>query len=302
VLSAPAPAAEEIKAGVVESPAEEIVAVAEPASEPEAKSKIAGSKKGLLAVLAIALIAAAGYFAWTQWQSWKKPAGVPVVVPVRPATPPAPPAQTLVKPDASSALAPSAQSLSSQLPPSASAPASSSAPATVPAVGETKPHPKKELNSSDPPAPTANPAKTKTKSSILMPAKAKPAQLDADAPSINTIVASNNPSLPNLALGAARAPTPVLASKSGFTQGVLIKQVPPQYPSKAMQMNIDGSVQLLATVSKKGDVSAVKILSGNAALSAAASDAVRQWKYKPFLLNGDPVEIQVPVTVKFKLP
>ncbi len=301
VLPAPAAAIEEIKASVVESPAEEIVAVAEPEPAPTEKSKSAGSKKGLLIVLAIALIAAAGYFAWTQWESWKKPVSVPVVVPVH-AVPPAPVPQTLVKPDASPATVPSTQAPSSQLPPSVSAPASSSAPATVPAVEETKPHPRKELNSSDPPASTANPAKPKAKNSILMPAKSKPSQLDASAPSINAIVAGNNSALPNLALSAERVPTPVLASKSGFTQGTLIKQVPPQYPSKAMQMNIEGPVQLLATVSKKGDVSAVKVLSGNAALSAAASDAVRQWKYKPFLLNGDPVEIQVPVTVKFKLP
>jgi protein TonB len=58
----------------------------------------------------------------------------------------------------------------------------------------------------------------------------------------------------------------------------------------------------MATISKNGDISAVKILSGDPQLSHAAVDAVKQWKYKPYLLNGLPVEIQTQVTVNFKLP
>ena len=67
-------------------------------------------------------------------------------------------------------------------------------------------------------------------------------------------------------------------------------------------MGIEGSVQLLATISKKGDISAVKVLSGDPSLARAAVDAVKQWKYKPYLLDGVPVEIQTQVTVNFKLP
>ncbi len=67
-------------------------------------------------------------------------------------------------------------------------------------------------------------------------------------------------------------------------------------------MRVEGSVQLLATVSKNGDISAVKIVSGDANLARAAADAVKQWKYKPYLLDGNPVEIQTQVTVNFKLP
>jgi protein TonB len=67
-------------------------------------------------------------------------------------------------------------------------------------------------------------------------------------------------------------------------------------------MRIEGSVQLLATISKTGDISAVKVLSGDQTLARAAVDAVKQWKYKPYLLDGSPVEIQTQVTVNFKLP
>jgi protein TonB len=67
-------------------------------------------------------------------------------------------------------------------------------------------------------------------------------------------------------------------------------------------MRIEGSVELMATISKTGDISRVQVLSGDAKLTKAATDAVKQWKYKPYLLNGEPVEIQTQVTINFKLP
>ena len=67
-------------------------------------------------------------------------------------------------------------------------------------------------------------------------------------------------------------------------------------------MRIEGTVELVATISKNGDITHVKIVSGDGQLTRAASDAVKQWKYQPYLLNGEPVEIQTQVTVKFRLP
>ncbi|HWO37142.1 MAG TPA: energy transducer TonB, partial [Candidatus Acidoferrum sp.] len=58
----------------------------------------------------------------------------------------------------------------------------------------------------------------------------------------------------------------------------------------------------MATISKTGDITHVKVLSGDSQLAKAATDAVRQWKYKSYLLNGEPVEIQTQVTIKFNLP
>jgi protein TonB len=88
----------------------------------------------------------------------------------------------------------------------------------------------------------------------------------------------------------------------GVSQGLLVKKVQPKYPPNALRARIEGSVQLLATISKNGDISTVKILSGDSQLSHAAADAVKQWKYKPYLLNGSPVEIQTQITVNFKVP
>ena len=106
-------------------------------------------------------------------------------------------------------------------------------------------------------------------------------------------------------MGQSKAPTPVLQTltvSQGVSQGLLLKKAQPAYPASAMRMHVEGAVQLMATVAKNGDVSAVKILSGDASLAHAAADAVKRWKYKPYLLNGEPVEIQTQVTVNFKLP
>ena len=87
-----------------------------------------------------------------------------------------------------------------------------------------------------------------------------------------------------------------------MSQGLLVKRVTPLYPQQARQLRLEGSVQILATIGKSGDVTGVKQLSGDGILGHAAAEAVRQWKYKPYYLNGEPIEIQTQVTVNFKLP
>jgi protein TonB len=106
-------------------------------------------------------------------------------------------------------------------------------------------------------------------------------------------------------MGTGKAPTPTLQRlniSQGVSRGLLIKQVQPTYPPNALRLRIEGSVQMMATLSKNGDITEVKVLSGDQQLSQAAASAVKQWKYKPYLLNGEPVEIQTQITVNFKLP
>jgi len=74
------------------------------------------------------------------------------------------------------------------------------------------------------------------------------------------------------------------------------------YPQSAKQLHIQGTVQLEETIGKDGNVKNVKALSGDATLARAAIDAVKQWKYKPYTLNSEPVEIQTTITVNFRLP
>jgi protein TonB len=67
-------------------------------------------------------------------------------------------------------------------------------------------------------------------------------------------------------------------------------------------MRLEGKVELQANISRSGSISSIKQLSGDLVLGRAAMDAVRQWKYKPYYLNGEPVEVETQVTVNFKLP
>ena len=81
-----------------------------------------------------------------------------------------------------------------------------------------------------------------------------------------------------------------------------MKKVAPVYPPQAVQMHVQGSVQMLASISKDGNITDVKLISGDAMLAHAAMDAVKQWKYKPYYLDGQPMEIQTQITVNFSLP
>jgi TonB family protein len=94
----------------------------------------------------------------------------------------------------------------------------------------------------------------------------------------------------------------VLKVSQGVSEGLLVKRVQPVYPEQARQMRVQGPVQLQATINKDGNISNVKVMTGNAQLARAAVEAVKQWKYKPYYLNNEPVEIQTQIIVNFKLP
>jgi TonB family protein len=77
--------------------------------------------------------------------------------------------------------------------------------------------------------------------------------------------------------------------------------VPPDYPLLARQMKVQGAVSLLALISREGTIQELQILSGPAILAAAAREAVKQWHFKPYLQNGQPVETQARITVNFTI-
>ncbi len=77
--------------------------------------------------------------------------------------------------------------------------------------------------------------------------------------------------------------------------------VPPDYPLLARQMKVQGAVSLLALISRDGTIQELQILSGPSILAAAAREAVKQWHFKPFLQNGQPVETQAKITVNFTI-
>jgi protein TonB len=115
----------------------------------------------------------------------------------------------------------------------------------------------------------------------------------ANDSSLNGLMASAAPNLSKPTLATLRI-------SQGVSQGLLIKRVQPQYPQAALAVRAQGAVQIEATVNKEGIVVSPKVLSGDPILARAAVEAVRQWRYKPYYLDGQPVEIQTQITVNFK--
>jgi protein TonB len=87
----------------------------------------------------------------------------------------------------------------------------------------------------------------------------------------------------------------------GVSEGLLLHKVTPSYPPLAKQARIQGAVLLQATIGKDGSIQNLRVQSGHPMLTQAAIDAVRQWKYKPYLLNGEAVEVETTVQVNFTL-
>jgi len=85
----------------------------------------------------------------------------------------------------------------------------------------------------------------------------------------------------------------------GVTKGLLIFRVEPTYPPLAQQARIQGVVVLTAIIDKGGNIQHLQVVSGHPLLVPAAIEAVKQWRYKPFLLSGQPVEVETTVTVSF---
>jgi periplasmic protein TonB len=112
-------------------------------------------------------------------------------------------------------------------------------------------------------------------------------------------------------IGSVLSSTPVAVPKiatpqrvrvsSGVSSGLLIRKVSPNYPPLARQARIQGTVVLQAQISKDGSIQNLQLISGHPMLAPAAIEAVKQWKYKPYLLNGEPVEVETQVQVNFTL-
>lgn len=88
---------------------------------------------------------------------------------------------------------------------------------------------------------------------------------------------------------------------SHLDPGMLIRQVNPTYPKIAQMAHVEGTVLLTAVIDTQGRVTQLRTLSGHPLLIAAAVNAVQQWRYKPYILNGQPVEVETQVSVVFTL-
>jgi protein TonB len=118
------------------------------------------------------------------------------------------------------------------------------------------------------------------------------------SPLINSLLASN--------MRPAPPPPANIQPKSirlsgGVTEGLLIQRITPSYPTIARQGRIQGSVVLQAIISRNGTIENLQLVSGHPMLVKAAMDAVKQWRYRPYLLNNEPVEVETQITVNFTL-
>jgi periplasmic protein TonB len=109
------------------------------------------------------------------------------------------------------------------------------------------------------------------------------------------------PSVPVLAKSPVPMPAKRMRIASRVAEANLIHDVAPQYPPEAGRARIEGAVVLMAVIGKDGGVQDVQVESGLPILAQAAIDAVRQWRYKPYMIDGEPVEVDSRITINFTL-
>ena len=130
---------------------------------------------------------------------------------------------------------------------------------------------------------------------------------NATPPEVKSPEAEPNSSFPMSApsgpggSGNLSAPRPPVGAQAGIRPGDLIHKVDPRYPKAAITEKVEGVVKIVAVIGADGNVKGVQPLSGPRLLIPAALDAIRQWRYSPTLLNGQPIETQRQISVTFRL-
>ena len=130
---------------------------------------------------------------------------------------------------------------------------------------------------------------------ITIPAKSNAIHLD-----VNSGETSSPPSAPASATSGLVSAGDRVQLSPQTAQSVSIS-VPPDYPLLARQMKVQGAVSLMALISRDGTIQELQILSGPGILATAAREAVKQWHFKPYLQNGQPVGTQARITVNFTI-
>jgi protein TonB len=113
---------------------------------------------------------------------------------------------------------------------------------------------------------------------------------------IGSLISSTNHAAPPV----VEAPKRVRVSQ-GVSVGLLEKRVEPVYPMIAVRARIQGTVELRAVIAKDGHIENLQLIHGHPLLVESAMDAVRQWRYRPYMLSGEPMEVETTVLVNFHL-
>jgi periplasmic protein TonB len=231
------------------------------------------------------------------------------------------PANDLTAPDASGRSASSENDSSESHPTmTVTAPLSAMAKAAIPQRSTHPPHPPKALPPPDSQAvlgtqPDGMPSVIATRA-VLPPLRVEVVAGDRHSPvkpgnpTLKVDMQPGSPARPEEA--AASSPDPAADSPpltdaservevSADTSRVLTRRVRPEYPLLARQMKVQGSVVLDAMIGKDGGIQDLHVVQGPTILADAAREAVRQWRFKPYLQDGQPVETQAHITVNFMI-
>ena len=295
IPGAPAPAAENDTIAL--QPVPSFAAVAEApsfASFGEGGTEGAGSRKKIaIAVVILLALATAGYFVWNK-------VGAPAKTPHSTTLPGQP--QDLPK----AGLAPVVTPTDNQKREKVVA-ASMNANTSPGTVHQKSPAASPERIRLDLDSTAKNsgaaPLRVKAAASTAATTKTEAEDATVQPPSLLAVNSPANDNLSGLLTSDTGAAKPSLAEvkiSQGVSQGLLIKRVEPRYSAAALSSHAQGTVEIEATIDREGNVVNPKVLKGDRILAAAALDAVRQWRYKPYYLNGQPVEIQTQITIKFK--
>ncbi|HXZ40091.1 MAG TPA: TonB family protein [Terriglobales bacterium] len=311
------PVTEEITPEETESPTS-ATSIAQPRSVRSASA--GGSRKAILIAAVVLLAAAAGYMSWQKTHyhlNFVRKTAAPArpVHQPQPATPPVASPAANPAPTAAAATTPAqfdAEVIAAPLPsipeqaaasnePPAPKPKKTTAPVAS-SGGDAPAHKKNTVaEASAPSAIVVTGGRQKAVEQPMIsevPAEAAPGALDIAQNSNDNAISG----LVNVPTDVPHAAPQTLKVSQGVSQGLLVKKVAPVYPEQALQMKIQGPVQIMATINKDGNITNLKLVSGDPILARAAMDAVKQWKYQPYYLDSQPVDIQTDITVNFKLP
>jgi protein TonB len=213
------------------------------------------------------------------------------------------------------------ESVRARLPKAAEAPEVTAPPQTAiqqPTSPKDKPAPKEQAKAEPPPVEkTPDPPPSRPAPRAFTP---PPEQTQRPAEEVRTVVldAPTNVPVANVVKPVAglpdrmpTAPAPQVTNPASMRnpppvggnlqEPKLVKKIAPSYPPLARSLRIEGSVRFTATIRKDGTVANVQMVSGHKMLVQPATDAVKQWLYRPAVLNGKPVEVTTQIDVKFTL-
>ena len=282
-----------------------------------AEESSAGNHRGLfMGVAALAVVALSG----AAWQFWPASSSVRTAS-ARPQVPVAA-QQPIAAPASTSAAASAVQQVPAQTskqppvktqpPPSpAIKPAANAAPLTAqPEARNVVPAPPPKAVAAPDITPPPTPAPP-TVERVASPPAAQDTAANVSAQSLSVpapeLVRLSSPPIPTPAASAVAAtPTPPAPASPApkpiggrYEEAKLVSSILPIYPSVARQRGIFGLVRMEGSIDERGNVKSVKVLSGDPFLAAAASSVVARWKYKPAMLNGQPIAVKAQIQVSF---